>query len=663
MGQRSPWLGIVLCCCLAVFSARAGAGMAERVEALEELALTQPQRAVAELEALRAQSSGADRVHVLSALGSILFLGLDEAGAAAVAAALEADPDPLAPSAARLLRAQLTFMRQPSSAMLTQLEELRAGLPQAAPLWMLIGLAAAQAEASAAVGRTDEAVRHLLRRVELAQQHGGLRQRSSALQALAWTYMTLGRLDQASEHATQALRWSEETGNPVLRALALQVDGFVKLEQGRREEARSALLEALALTETAGSPVWQAQMLANLADLHLRLDEFEQALKVSERALPMARAQQDPAMEALALANGGLAKVMLGRIESGRQDLAQSMAIERRLGDVPSMAQTLLEAGQAFERVGQLQAAWEAYVQRRPLAEQLVRQDRQKAMLGWQEDFDRRQRERALQLLSQEAQLQEQGLAARRLRASAGLLAAVAALLALGLTALLARRVRRANAALSDVNAKLQVQGERDPLTGLANRHRLQREMTALAQRGPLEGSVFLIDIDHFKRLNDRHGHLAGDAVLIDTARRLGEAVRGEDLLVRWGGEEFLVIAHGVDSADAKRMAQRMLEGIAGQPVVVDGRPIGFSASVGFARFPLEPGPVGVSWERAIDLVDAALYLAKAHGRNRGYGIVTLSASDAGDLAAITSSLEASHEGGRVGLDLLQGPPVREEVA
>ena len=79
----------------------------------------------------------------------------------------------------------------------------------------------------------------------------------------------------------------------------------------------------------------------------------------------------------------------------------------------------------------------------------------------------------------------------------AGSPAAAAALLALGLTALLARRVRRANAALLDVNAMLQVQSERDPLTGLANRRRLQREMTAMAQRGPLRGSVFLIDIDH----------------------------------------------------------------------------------------------------------------------------------------------------------------------
>jgi diguanylate cyclase (GGDEF)-like protein len=206
------------------------------------------------------------------------------------------------------------------------------------------------------------------------------------------------------------------------------------------------------------------------------------------------------------------------------------------------------------------------------------------------------------------------------------------------------------------VNEQLLDQSERDPLTGLANRRRFQAEMQQLAGDGRLHGSVFLIDIDHFKRINDRFGHAAGDHVLVEVARRLSKAVRTADLVVRWGGEEFLVVARGMSAEAVEQMTQRVLDSIAGESVTYEGQAIGVSASVGFATYPVEPSRIAPTWERAIDLVDTALYLAKAHGRNRGYGVRSLEASHDGDLTAIASSLEEAWRAGRVALTLLQGP-------
>ena len=91
------------------------------------------------------------------------------------------------------------------------------------------------------------------------------------------------------------------------------------------------------------------------------------------------------------------------------------------------------------------------------------------------------------------------------------------------------------------------MQSERDPLTNLANRRHFLSVMQAEQARGGAEagfdGALLLVDIDHFKHVNDSHGHAAGDIVLCEVARRLNEAVRGDDLVVRWGGEEFLVLA------------------------------------------------------------------------------------------------------------------------
>jgi diguanylate cyclase (GGDEF)-like protein len=174
---------------------------------------------------------------------------------------------------------------------------------------------------------------------------------------------------------------------------------------------------------------------------------------------------------------------------------------------------------------------------------------------------------------------------------------------------------------------------------------------------------VYLLDVDHFKQINDQHGHAAGDVVLVEIARRLRTAVRDEDLIVRWGGEEFLLVVHALSPDQVEQLAQRLLAAVAGAPVDCDGRAVRVSASIGFATFPLEPAGMPLSWERAIELVDTAMYLAKAHGRNRAYGVRLLHADDADSLERVMRTLEQSWREGRVALTLLQGPTSGEGAA
>ena len=110
-----------------------------------------------------------------------------------------------------------------------------------------------------------------------------------------------------------------------------------------------------------------------------------------------------------------------------------------------------------------------------------------------------------------------------RLQTPLALLIAAVMLLAIVLVTLLYRRVRETHQKLAASHVQLQAQSERDPLTNLANRRHFQAVMRQLAADGKLNGTVFLIDIDHFKNINDRHGHVAGDAVLVEVARRLRE--------------------------------------------------------------------------------------------------------------------------------------------
>jgi diguanylate cyclase (GGDEF)-like protein len=148
----------------------------------------------------------------------------------------------------------------------------------------------------------------------------------------------------------------------------------------------------------------------------------------------------------------------------------------------------------------------------------------------------------------------------------------------------------------------------------------------------------FLIDIDHFKEVNDRHGHAAGDAVLVQMRERLLEAFRAADYLVRWGGEEFLVVSRAGSRRHAAQLAERARQAVAQRPFTLpDGQTIVCTCSIGFACFPLSRRfPAAVSWGVVLGLADCGLYAAKRSGRNRWDGVLD---ADALEEAALSGRL------------------------
>jgi len=157
-----------------------------------------------------------------------------------------------------------------------------------------------------------------------------------------------------------------------------------------------------------------------------------------------------------------------------------------------------------------------------------------------------------------------------------------------------------------------------DPLTGLLNRHALdaaiEREMARSARHlYPL--SVLVMDLDHFKRVNDTYGHDAGDAVLKAFAQAAAETLRRDDVLGRQGGEEFLALLPGSGLASALMVAERIRAAVAAISLLHDGRAVGVTVSIGVATA-TDSG----SWEPALRAADAALYEAKRSGRNRVVG-------------------------------------------
>jgi|SRR5579875_750923 len=151
-----------------------------------------------------------------------------------------------------------------------------------------------------------------------------------------------------------------------------------------------------------------------------------------------------------------------------------------------------------------------------------------------------------------------------------------------------------------------------DPLTGLANRtllrDRLEQALARSRRRGGASGLLF-VDLDNFKRVNDRYGHAMGDAVLVELGRRLQNAVRPTDTVARLGGDEFVVVCEELDEDTALALGRRLHEALE-RPLMIDGIEHRLTASIGIALGHSDP-------DGLLGNADAAVYRAKAHGRGR----------------------------------------------
>lgn len=165
--------------------------------------------------------------------------------------------------------------------------------------------------------------------------------------------------------------------------------------------------------------------------------------------------------------------------------------------------------------------------------------------------------------------------------------------------------------------------GFTDALTGLRNRRYLEtrlREELARAQRERLPLVCVLLDIDHFKHINDAHGHLAGDQVLRELAQRIGREVRASDVAARYGGEEFLLLLPNTTVSAAHAVAERIRAAVAATPFRVPELvpPLDITVSLGIAEFRPDLGlDLDTAGQRLVAAADVALYTAKADGRDR----------------------------------------------
>lgn len=417
----------------------------------------------------------------------------------------------------------------------------------------------------------DLALNYYYRALELVQSGDDPAQQLPIRYNMGLTYRGAGNLDQASEVFAGLIEPLEAPGMEIRLASLLLTLGSIEQERGELDAAQAYLDRSAALHEALENPGEYASLLVTQAQLDLARGELDQALLRSDEALARAR-------------------------ESDHQFTVRS-ALRTR-------SNVLLAADRADE-------ALVLERERAALAEQYLRDQQRSRLNELEAELGVVLRERELVELRQAGELQRVELERQAQRQQVGM-ALIIAFLVLGVGLIVWQRGH---------NRSLHRLSRTDPLTGLPNR----RHMTELLARAGADEqmTVMLLDLDHFKKINDDYGHDLGDRALVALADCLRQFA-GEHAARagRWGGEEFLLLVRERRRDRAVLLAAELLEKIANIEVGrVSGPPLKITASLGFVPLASTSSHSGQEfWEPALLIADQLMYKAKQAGRNRYFG-------------------------------------------
>jgi len=413
---------------------------------------------------------------------------------------------------------------------------------------------------------------------------------------IGYSHMLVQNLDLARSYLEEAWRLYEPLPMTPRKLSAVKSWAQCLLVLGEAEEAARVMRPALAVRAAASSPIYLASALLVAAEIELALGRREAAAALLAEGAAARDAEIEPAIgvhvayvRALLLADddpvaaAATARAGCASIPGNAHEIAVQGCLE--------LAARLTAACGDFERAYALQGRlldMRADLLRKAAQIRLIDLHVDHRTHLSQLETRHAQRERALAEAAESAIVERNALLEQRLR-----------------------EVER-------LQESLREQANRDALTGLYNRRYLAEALPGLLSRAAREGeriAVVLMDLDHFKQVNDRHGHLMGDVVLQGFAALLQDSFRAHDLCCRWGGEEFCVLMTDVDDAAARARVEELLAHLA-ERVFASGtrRLANVSFSAGIVSFVAD---TRIDMDVVFRRVDQALYMAKNAGRRR----------------------------------------------
>jgi diguanylate cyclase (GGDEF)-like protein len=643
--------------------AQAGGDFAQRIVALRAAAYLQPRTVLQELERLKDRSgplTPAQRGQALEVAANAEFWLQESGEGLKLAAQLEQlgrdQHDDVLVAKGLLNRAFILSKKIHDTPMARQLFRQAAGIAASTgdayvdtqALVSLAQLSAEDGEPEAGLPLAERAIA----RARAADDRDAL---LMALRVQAGLQATLGRFKAAFDTIDELKLLAKRRGLPIQVARAILADSEIAVRAGHAERARAALRDAAAMLRTMKAEECLPGVMVKLAEAELRAGNVGRAQALAMDARGMATARKDRDGVAAADFALGLALIRLHQPAAGQHAVEQALAWFR---DDERYVPMLLDYGHALALAGDRDSALKVYDDAGRTLLALSRRDKELARESVTAAAEIQKKASENESLNRENASKQRELEGERKLKTLWWALSIVCTAGCVVTALLYRRIRVSNRSLRALNTTLYEQSTSDALTGLRNRNYFYQRASSLFGPEAMAadarmGAFFLMDIDRFKAINDTWGHAVGDVVLRAVADRLAESVRGDDLLMRWGGEEFLVFVPDIDSLEACAFARRLLHAVHAEPVIAGELSIATSVSVGFAPWPMRCEGAPLGWERQVHLADLALYLSKAGGRNRAHGVCGPQALTSAALAAMERDLGQAAKDGLVDLSCI----------
>jgi len=459
------------------------------------------------------------------------------------------------------------------------------------------------------------------------------------LRNLAGISINLGEFDRAIEYAERAeLIQRTLSQTPEARMGVLSIVATAHIGAGHSDEGRRWSEEALAFGRANQLPT--GSVLNNYAALLRDEGRNTEALAAFQELLPQVSPSDPPDVRGVVEKNIGETLVALDRRAEAMPHLQRARELYETADVRPKRLElypVLIENLEALGRTGEALAAMHEF---KALNDEVINTESKTRIGDLENTIALAGKEQALAESEAANELQRadnDALQASKSRANAINLALLASLVAvIAVLALLWRthrlrarshreltarsaEIEEQRSALQTLNASIKQQSREDALTGLGNRRQLLDRIAAANASDT--GVLVMADLDHFKAVNDTHGHDTGDRALQLFADALRAVARQGDLLVRWGGEEFVWLCRGAAADQGPALCERLLRQLREHPLDVNGQPLHVTASLGFVPLPAWPG-TAPEWDGALKIVDYALYRSKSSGRGGWTGFV-----------------------------------------
>ncbi|WP_369742995.1 diguanylate cyclase [Pseudidiomarina sp. PP-1MA] len=410
----------------------------------------------------------------------------------------------------------------------------------------------------------------------------------------------------------------------------------------------------------ADDPDYQSTYLTvlnNIGDIDMKVRDFAGARQAFDEAYAIAKLNNDEFNETIIRFNLGFIEVYEGDYANGLSKMLEIVELARAEWAPVETEALLGEYAEALGIAGNYQEKAAILLEQRELRDQIYKAEQQKSVAELQNLYDSKDKAQQILLLEQKNELNQQLIQNQEQKRTILLLLVVVALFGAVLVFMLYRSARRSNQELKVANVKLAEQSIRDPLTGLLNRRALQNKLND--QHDAQGDAMILLDIDHFKRINDNLGHTVGDDVLLEVSKRLLEVSRDSDLVVRWGGEEFLIYLSSTEQKRLPALTARLLAAISEKPIQSGDKELHVTATAGFICYPFaDLNENQMDWEDTLQLADMVLYAGKVHGRNQAWGVMALNVPFAEAQPLLETDLPAAIDQGMLSVEVVHGPKV-----